>query len=160
MTSGPAHRINPLVADVGSPPIPEAQAWTRRYDGSYGPLINLSQAVPGNAPHAELLERMAAIAGAAAGSQYGPINGDAPLKIEHIHTACGCTAAVLDSDTILPQQKTELRVTFDTTGFQGAKVKTVRVYTNDPKLSSLFRGKTTDLFLGQSDRRRRANSRS
>ena len=36
--------------------------------------------MPGNAPHAELLERMAAIAGAAAGSQYGPINGDAPLR--------------------------------------------------------------------------------
>jgi aspartate/methionine/tyrosine aminotransferase len=80
MTSGPAHSINPLVADVGSPPIPEAQAWTRRYDGSHGPLINLSQAVPGNPPHAELLQRMAAIAGTAAGSQYGPINGDAPLK--------------------------------------------------------------------------------
>ncbi len=80
MTSGPANPINPLVADVGSPPIPEAQAWTRRYDGSYGPLINLSQAVPGNAPHRELLERMAAVAGSSSGSQYGPINGDAPLR--------------------------------------------------------------------------------
>jgi len=80
MTSGPEKFINPLVADVGSPPIPEAQAWTKRYDGAFGPLINLSQAVPGNAPHAELLERMAAIAGDAAGSQYGPINGDAPLR--------------------------------------------------------------------------------
>jgi aspartate/methionine/tyrosine aminotransferase len=80
MTSGFMKPINPLVADVGSPPIPEAQSWTRRYDGSYGPLINLSQAVPGNAPHAELLERMAAFAGSAAGSQYGPINGDAPLR--------------------------------------------------------------------------------
>ncbi len=63
-------------------------------------------------------------------------SGEAPLKIEHIHTACGCTAAVLDSDTIQPKQKTELRVTFDTNGFQGAKVKTVRIYTNDPKQSS------------------------
>jgi aspartate/methionine/tyrosine aminotransferase len=80
MASGPENSINPLVADVGSPPIPEAQAWTKRYDGAFGPLINLSQAVPGNAPHAELLERMAAIAGDAAGSQYGPINGDAPLR--------------------------------------------------------------------------------
>jgi len=80
MTSGFANPINPLVADVGSPPIPEAQAWVRRYDGSYGPLINLSQAVPGNPPHADLLERMAAIAGSAAGSQYGPINGDASLR--------------------------------------------------------------------------------
>ncbi|MBZ6076873.1 aminotransferase [Microvirga puerhi] len=72
--------INPLVADVGSPPIPEAQAWTKRYDGARGPLINLSQAVPGNAPHQGLLERLAATAGSAAGAQYGPINGDEGLR--------------------------------------------------------------------------------
>jgi aspartate/methionine/tyrosine aminotransferase len=80
MTSGLINPINPLVADVGSPPIPEAQAWTERCDGSYGPLINLSQAVPGNPPHQELLERMAVIAGSAATSQYGLINGDVPLR--------------------------------------------------------------------------------
>ncbi|MBB4041670.1 aspartate/methionine/tyrosine aminotransferase [Microvirga flocculans] len=80
MIRGLAHPINPLVADVGTPPIPEAQAWTRRYGGTYGPLINLSQAVPGNAPHDGLLERMASVAASAAGSQYGPINGDAPLR--------------------------------------------------------------------------------
>ncbi len=75
-----APSINPLVADVGSPPIPEAQAWTRRYDGRLGPLIDLSQAVPGNAPHPELLARMAASAGSAAGAKYGPIGGDADLR--------------------------------------------------------------------------------
>ncbi len=80
MAQGLPNPINPLVADVGSPPIPEAQSWTGRYDGSFGPLINLSQAVPGNAPHAGLLERMAAAAGSAAGAQYGPINGDADLR--------------------------------------------------------------------------------
>jgi hypothetical protein len=37
--------VNPLVADTGTPPIPEAQAWVARYDGAYGPLINMSQAV-------------------------------------------------------------------------------------------------------------------
>jgi aspartate/methionine/tyrosine aminotransferase len=80
MASGPFSPINPLVADVGSPPIPEAQSWTRRYDGSYGPLINLSQAVPGNAPHASFLERLASVAGEGATSQYGPINGDMDLR--------------------------------------------------------------------------------
>jgi aspartate/methionine/tyrosine aminotransferase len=80
MSSGLFAPINPLVTDVGSPPIPEAQSWTRLYDGSYGPLINLSQAVPGNAPHASFLTRLEAAAGEAATSQYGPINGDAPLR--------------------------------------------------------------------------------
>lgn len=80
MASGPFAPINSLVADVGSPPIPEAQSWTRRYDGAYGPLINLSQAVPGNAPHESFLERLASVAGSPAASQYGPINGDPALR--------------------------------------------------------------------------------
>ncbi len=80
MTRGLLNPINPLIADVGSPPIPEAQSWTKRYDGSYGPLINLSQAVPGNAPHQSFLDKLAAAAGSASGAQYGPINGDADLR--------------------------------------------------------------------------------
>lgn len=72
--------INPLVADVGSPPIPEAQSWVKRYDGAYGPLMNLSQAVPGNPPHEHFLERLSDAAGLAASAQYGPINGDAELR--------------------------------------------------------------------------------
>jgi len=80
MSRGPFNPINPLVADVGSPPIPEAQSWTRRYDGAFGQLINLSQAVPGNAPHASFLERLGSVAGEAATSQYGPISGDASLR--------------------------------------------------------------------------------
>ncbi|HEY8382426.1 MAG TPA: aminotransferase [Microvirga sp.] len=72
--------INPLVADVGSPPIPEAQGWTRRYDGARGPLIDLSQAVPGAPPHPDLLTRLAESAGSAAGAKYGPIAGDGALR--------------------------------------------------------------------------------
>jgi aspartate/methionine/tyrosine aminotransferase len=80
MTSGPVTSINPLVADVGSPPIPEAQSWVSRYDGAYGPLINLSQAVPGNPPHPDFLRKLSDTAGSAAGAQYGAINGDAGLR--------------------------------------------------------------------------------
>jgi aspartate/methionine/tyrosine aminotransferase len=80
MAIGLLNPINPLVADVGSPPIPEAQSWTGRYDGAFGPLINLSQAVPGNPPHPGMLERLAASAGSAGAAQYGPISGDAPLR--------------------------------------------------------------------------------
>jgi aspartate/methionine/tyrosine aminotransferase len=31
--------ISPLIADLGSPPIPEAQGWLRRYDGGFGPIM-------------------------------------------------------------------------------------------------------------------------
>jgi aspartate/methionine/tyrosine aminotransferase len=72
--------INTLVGDVGTPPIAEARSWLERYDGSYGPVINLSQAVPGNAPHHAFLERLAISAGSPEAAKYGPINGDAELR--------------------------------------------------------------------------------
>jgi aspartate/methionine/tyrosine aminotransferase len=81
-TSGPGSTapVNRLVADVGSPPIPEAQAWLRRYDGSCGRAIDLSQAVPGSPPHPDLLARLAAGANAPDNAKYGPISGDAALR--------------------------------------------------------------------------------
>jgi aspartate/methionine/tyrosine aminotransferase len=72
--------VNPLVADTGTPPIPEAQAWLRRYDGARGPAIDLSQAAPGYPPPPELLERLAAAAGSAEATRYGPIAGDPALR--------------------------------------------------------------------------------
>lgn len=62
--------------------------------------------------------------------------GKAPLIIRKIHPACGCTAAVIESDTIAPGGKTRIQVTFNTSGFRGYKVKTVRLYTNDPRQTS------------------------
>ncbi len=75
--------MNPLVAETGSPPIPEAQGWTRRYGGSRGPLIDLSQAVPGDPPHPDFLARLAASAGSVPGAKYGPIAGDEDLRAAH-----------------------------------------------------------------------------
>lgn len=78
-TATPA-AINPLVQDVGTPPIPEAQGWLARYDGAHGPAMNLSQAVPGSAPHPLMLERLAESAGSAAAARYGAIDGDEELR--------------------------------------------------------------------------------
>ena len=72
--------VNPLVGDTGTPPIPEAQAWLRRYDGTRGPAIDLSQAAPGYPPPPELLQRLAAAAGSAEATRYGPIAGDPALR--------------------------------------------------------------------------------
>lgn len=72
--------INPNLLDTATPPIPEAQAWARAYDGAAGPLIDLSQAVPGYPPHAELLERLGRNASAASSASYGPIEGDTVLR--------------------------------------------------------------------------------
>src|SRR5436190_23057934 len=72
--------INPLLADTGTPPIPEAQAWTRRYDGARGPLLDLSQAVPGYPPHPDLLKHLASAAGQVRSAGYGAITGDSDLR--------------------------------------------------------------------------------
>lgn len=62
--------------------------------------------------------------------------GQADLVIRKVNVACGCTAAVAESAQIAPGGSTFVRVTFDTAGFIGEKVKTIRVYTNDPLNSS------------------------
>ncbi len=72
--------INPNLLDTATPPIPEAQAWARAYDGAAGPLIDLSQAVPGYPPHADLLARLSRNAGEPATASYGPIEGDTVLR--------------------------------------------------------------------------------
>ena len=76
----PVAAINPLVADTGTPPIPEAQAWLTRYRGAFGPAINMSQAVPGYPPHPDFMARLAEAAASVDAARYGPIAGDADLR--------------------------------------------------------------------------------
>ena len=72
--------MNPLVQDTGSPPIPEVQGWGRAYGGERGPLIDLCQAVPGYAPHPDLLHRLSVAAADPLCAKYGFITGDAALR--------------------------------------------------------------------------------
>jgi hypothetical protein len=57
--------------------------------------------------------------------------GDAPLQIQEVRAACGCTVADYDK-VIAPGQSGKVRVSVDTTTFNGAIAKGVTVYTNDP----------------------------
>lgn len=72
--------FNPLVSDLAAPPIPSVHAWGRAYDGRLGPLVDLSQAVPGYPPHPDLLDRLGRAARDPASASYGPIEGDAALR--------------------------------------------------------------------------------
>jgi aspartate/methionine/tyrosine aminotransferase len=76
----PRAAINPLVADTGTPPIPEAQAWMARYGGAFGPMVNMSQAVPGHPPHPDFTARLVEAARSLDAARYGPITGDADLR--------------------------------------------------------------------------------
>ncbi len=73
-------RINPLLFETEVPPIPAARTWAARYDRSAGPLIDLSQAVPGYPPHAEFLTRLGKAAADEEAARYGDIVGDMPLR--------------------------------------------------------------------------------
>lgn len=72
--------LNPDLLDTGTPPIPQAQGWARAYDGRFGPLVDLSQAVPGAPPPPALLERLAEAARSPDATRYGPITGDMMLR--------------------------------------------------------------------------------
>lgn len=101
--------FNPLVRDTGTPPIPEAQGWARRYDGVRGPLIDMSQAVPGYPPHENILNHLSQAAGTLAAARYGDIYGDetlrqalaadmssryaADVKVDEIAITSGCNQA-------------------------------------------------------------------
>jgi aspartate/methionine/tyrosine aminotransferase len=73
-------RLNAHLLDTATPPIPEAKGWARAYTGAAGPLIDLSQAVPGYPPHADLLARLGAAGADRDSAGYGPILGDAVLR--------------------------------------------------------------------------------
>src|SRR5919112_1421587 len=92
--------INPHLRDVGSPPIPEAQAWLKRYDGAHGPLIDLSQAAPGYPPPPELLAHLGTAAGSTDATRYGPIAGDAFLRAAYATHVSELYGAAVEPDEV------------------------------------------------------------
>lgn len=104
-----AARLNSLVTHLSPPPIPAVQAWGKSYNGGHGPLIDLSQAVPGYPPHANMLAWLGEAASSLAYTNYGPIEGelvlreayathlseiyDAKIVARNIHITSGCNQA-------------------------------------------------------------------
>jgi len=103
--------INPLIDKLSAPPIPAVQAWAREYDGAHGPLIDLSQAVPGYPPHPDMLRFLGEAASSVAYAGYGPIEGEtvlreayarhvgnlygAEIKADNVHITSGCNQAFI-----------------------------------------------------------------
>ncbi|MCI5065930.1 DUF1573 domain-containing protein [bacterium] len=58
--------------------------------------------------------------------------GTSPLEIQRVVPACGCTVSKLEKELLEPGEEANLAVELDTKGISGSKVKTVRMYTNDP----------------------------
>ncbi|MBX5147264.1 aminotransferase [Rhizobium lentis] len=106
-----AAKPNLRVSRLSAPPIPSVIAWSREYKGNKGPLIDLSQAVPGYPAHPEMLRLLAEAAGQQAMTGYGPIEGEpllrkayaghlaelygADLSEGNIHITAGCNQAFM-----------------------------------------------------------------
>ncbi|MGM4914379.1 aminotransferase [Rhizobium sp. 768_B6_N1_8] len=106
-----AAKFNPLASRLSAPPIPSVVAWGREYKGLKGPLIDLSQAVPGYPAHPEMLRLLGETAGQQAMTGYGPIEGEpllrktyaahiaelygAAISAGNIHITAGCNQAFM-----------------------------------------------------------------
>ena len=106
-----AAKSNSLVARLSPPPIPSVVAWGREYKGLRGPLIDLSQAVPGYPAHPEMLRLLGETAAQQAMTGYGPIEGEhllrqayaahvaevygADISAGNIHITAGCNQAFM-----------------------------------------------------------------
>jgi aspartate/methionine/tyrosine aminotransferase len=73
-------RFAPTILATAEPPIPAARHWAARYRGQRGPVLDLTQAVPGYPPHRELLARLGQSAADPGSAGYGPIQGDMALR--------------------------------------------------------------------------------
>nr|WP_246753063.1 aminotransferase [Sinorhizobium sp. BG8] len=91
--------------------MPSVLAWAKSYDGRHGPLIDLSQAVPGYPAHPEMLALLGQYAASTALTGYGAIEGEAVLRSAYalhvsqvyeasmeqgnIHITSGCNQAFI-----------------------------------------------------------------
>ncbi|MCA0257733.1 MAG: aminotransferase [Proteobacteria bacterium] len=93
-------RYNPLVERLAPPPIPSVHAWARAYDGSRGALIDLSQAVPGYPPHADMLKWLGEASASTASTGYGPIEGETALRAAYATHVAGLYGAGFATENI------------------------------------------------------------
>ncbi len=63
--------------------------------------------------------------------------GKRDLIIRRVRTTCGCTAAQPAKKVLLPGEKTELKISFNSRGKMGRQSKPVTIITNDPNHSTL-----------------------
>jgi len=105
------HNLNPLIENLAIPPIPLVKSWLDSYSGEYGPVIDLSQAVPNYPPHPRLRDELSTLAGDLSVYGYGPIEGedklrtayaadlsaryDASIRKDHTLITSGCNQAFI-----------------------------------------------------------------
>ena len=98
MSAGPS--FNPLIAGLNAPPIPIVQKSALAYGGELGPLIDLSQAVPGYPAHPQMIKNLEEAATRTDLLGYGFIQGEDELReaySRHVSSLYG--AEILPDET-------------------------------------------------------------
>ena len=72
--------FNSAVAALNAPPVSTVLDWKSSYDDTKGPLIDMSQAVPGYAAHDDILASLAVAAADPTLARYGPVEGDPEFR--------------------------------------------------------------------------------
>jgi len=72
--------INPNIKNIAEPPIPLALSWSKSYNGEYGDIIDMSQAVPSYPPHPLLMKNFLNSASDKSLLSYGEIEGEKVLR--------------------------------------------------------------------------------
>ena len=72
--------FNPAITQLTAPPVAIVQNWINAYDNAHGPLIDLSQAVPGYPPHPDLITALKDVAADQSSLSYGDIEGEPSLR--------------------------------------------------------------------------------
>ncbi|MCA1442595.1 aminotransferase [Ensifer sp. IC4062] len=92
--------FNPLVEKLWPPPVPSVLAWAKAYDGARGPLIDLSQAVPGYPAHPDMLKWLGEASASTAYTGYGAIEGEAELRAAYAAHVADLYGAAITADNI------------------------------------------------------------
>jgi hypothetical protein len=58
--------------------------------------------------------------------------GDDTLKILHVKSSCGCTAAMVSQENLAPNETGHLKATFNTKNRSGTQQKSILIESNDP----------------------------
>ncbi|MCE2517597.1 MAG: aminotransferase [Alphaproteobacteria bacterium] len=93
--------FNPNVKVLGAPPVAVVLDWIDQYDGGHGPLIDLSQAVPGYPPHPDMMASLARAAADTASLGYGAIEGDDELRSAYARHVAGHYGGDIRADDVM-----------------------------------------------------------
>lgn len=96
----PNATFNPLVQTLMPPPIPMVKQWAQGYDQAFGPILDLSQAVPGYPPHPDLLKMLGEAASDSAYSGYGKIEGETEFRQTYAQHVNGIYGSDLCKDNV------------------------------------------------------------